>query len=123
MRLSGPSPNREAQLEALIETLLDGAGRASRTAVLHGLQRMKPCPPNAMIMRPRQGIIQQAVVEVLQAAALPLSIPTVCAAVTEHMGQPVSAHTVRSVLSVAARNGRFGIARVGTGAYAIRSPR
>ncbi|MCA1693293.1 MAG: hypothetical protein LC749_00410 [Actinobacteria bacterium] len=71
------------------------------------------------LLRPPQGAIQAAVLEVLRAAPGSLRVAEIHRRVEEELGRAVSRDTVTSLLSVACRTGAPLVLRVARGTYAV----
>lgn len=69
------------------------------------------------VLKPRHGVIQAAVMTVLDQASGPLRAVEIHARVEQLLGQEVASTTVGSVLSIACRNVSSGVVRVRYGVY------
>ena len=119
LSVNGRPVNPEAAVEALLELLVDEPGRKQRAAAWEAVSRSrKPALSVArQPRRPRQGAIQAAIFAVLEEAGRPLPVREVRVLVEARLGHAVSADTVRSCLSVAAREPGSRVKRVAFGRY------
>jgi hypothetical protein len=119
MRERGQRSNREAEIEVLIDVLIDPAGRRQRADLGAASAAASGRPvPTLRKLRLQQGLIQKTVFSVLDQANKPLRVTEIRGLVEQRLGRSVSRDTVNSCLSVAARDSRQRVRRCGLGVYA-----
>ena len=106
-------------LSALADPLQVRRLQAALIRLQSGLRNQPEAMPRSAL-RPRMGVIQQAVLEVLDRASVPLRPCEVRLRVELRLAQPVSYDTAASYLSVACRDQRGPIVRVSSGRYGLR---
>jgi hypothetical protein len=95
----------------VLRKLLDWKRRAMHTSKSEAVL--------GQLIRPPQGAIQAAVLEVLRGAPCSLHVAEIHKGVEDELGRAVSRDTVASFLSVACRAGAPVVLRVERGVYAV----
>jgi hypothetical protein len=101
--------------------LLDVPDRRLRQRAVASIDHQRNrVPKPRQILRPKQGVIQQAVYAVLAGSSKPLRARAVQAAIETSLARSVSINTVASCLGVNAKNPGSPVVRVADGLYVRR---